>query len=212
MKVIDTPQGRRGDYQLSAQRRIVVVIGKPTLTETRGESSPVAGCLQQQAKTRIRVEDTPPLRQVRFGGRAAPRRFKDAADDYDDSPTGKRPGLPAAQAPGAVPVVRPELRQGPRLLPRGGCRALYGLPAARPGLGGSDPWQEPRQSFLLAQYVNDRPYTASSFVSVAISQVFGSALQGRCKDRPELTATAIPLMARIDVLPSGRRALPAGRV
>lgn len=57
------------------------------------------------------------------------------------------------------------------------------------------------QSFLLAQYVNDRPYTASSFLSVAIAQVFGSALQGRCKDRPELATTAIPLSARIDVLP-----------
>jgi len=57
------------------------------------------------------------------------------------------------------------------------------------------------QNFLLAQYVNDRPYAASSFLSVAISQVFGSALQGRCKDRPELAATAIPLTARIDVLP-----------
>jgi 3' terminal RNA ribose 2'-O-methyltransferase Hen1 len=57
------------------------------------------------------------------------------------------------------------------------------------------------QSFLFAQYVNDRPYAASSFMSVAIAQVFGSALQGRCKDRPELAETAIPLMARIDVLP-----------
>jgi 3' terminal RNA ribose 2'-O-methyltransferase Hen1 len=57
------------------------------------------------------------------------------------------------------------------------------------------------QSFLLAQYVNDRPYAASSFMSVAIAQVFGSALQGRCKDRPELATTAIPLTARIDVLP-----------
>src|SRR5437016_14655384 len=56
-------------------------------------------------------------------------------------------------------------------------------------------------SFMLAQYVNDRPYAASSFMSVAISQVFGSALQGRCKDRPELATTAIPLTARIDVLP-----------
>jgi 3' terminal RNA ribose 2'-O-methyltransferase Hen1 len=55
--------------------------------------------------------------------------------------------------------------------------------------------------FLLAQYVNDRPYAASSFMSVAIAQVFGSALQGRCKDRPELAATPIPLSARIDVLP-----------
>src|SRR5579884_2888187 len=56
-------------------------------------------------------------------------------------------------------------------------------------------------SFVLAQYVNDRPYTASSFMAVAIAQVFGSALQGRCKDRPELAATPIPLSARIDVLP-----------
>jgi 3' terminal RNA ribose 2'-O-methyltransferase Hen1 len=57
------------------------------------------------------------------------------------------------------------------------------------------------QSFLLAQYVNDRPYTASSFMSVAIAQVIGSALQGRCKDRPELATTPIPLSARMDVLP-----------
>jgi 3' terminal RNA ribose 2'-O-methyltransferase Hen1 len=56
-------------------------------------------------------------------------------------------------------------------------------------------------SFLLAQYVNDRPYAASSFMSVAIAQVFGSALQGRCKDRPQLAARPIPLTARIDVLP-----------
>lgn len=53
---------------------------------------------------------------------------------------------------------------------------------------------------LLSQYVNDRPYTASSFLSVAISQVFGSALQGRCNDRPDLVATPIPLSARLDVL------------
>ena len=64
---------------------------------------------------------------------------------------------------------------------------------------------------LLAQYVNDRPYAASSFLSVAIAQVFGSALQGRCKDRPELATTPIPLSARIDVLPvrGGERFLRA---
>ncbi|MGH7174527.1 MAG: 3' terminal RNA ribose 2'-O-methyltransferase Hen1 [Gemmataceae bacterium] len=61
--------------------------------------------------------------------------------------------------------------------------------------------KNPNQNFLLAQYVNDRPYAASSFMSVAIAQVFGSALQGRCNDRPELAASAIPLAARIDVLP-----------
>src|SRR5262245_52215221 len=61
--------------------------------------------------------------------------------------------------------------------------------------------KNPDQSFLLGQYVNDRPYVASSFLSVAISQVLGSALQGRSKDRPELAATAMPLTARLDVLP-----------
>jgi 3' terminal RNA ribose 2'-O-methyltransferase Hen1 len=61
--------------------------------------------------------------------------------------------------------------------------------------------KNPDRNFLLAQYVNDRPYAASSFMSVAIRQVFSSALQGRCQDRPELVTTAIPLSARIDVLP-----------
>ncbi|QVL32423.1 3' terminal RNA ribose 2'-O-methyltransferase Hen1 [Telmatocola sphagniphila] len=55
---------------------------------------------------------------------------------------------------------------------------------------------------LLYQYVNDRPYVASSFLSVAISQVLGSALNGRCKDRPELAETPIPLTVSIPVLPS----------
>src|SRR5436190_16593966 len=53
----------------------------------------------------------------------------------------------------------------------------------------------------LDQYVNDRPYVASSFLSVAISRVFGSALGGRSKDRPELVATSLPLRATISVLP-----------
>jgi 3' terminal RNA ribose 2'-O-methyltransferase Hen1 len=71
--------------------------------------------------------------------------------------------------------------------------------------------RNPDQSFLLSQYVNDRPYVASSFLSVAIGEVFGSALQGRCKDRPELAATPIPLAARVDVLPvrGGERFLRA---
>ena len=40
--------------------------------------------------------------------------------------------------------------------------------------------------FVLEQYVNDRPYAASSMLSVAIAEVFGSALAGRSKERPEL--------------------------
>ena len=54
---------------------------------------------------------------------------------------------------------------------------------------------------ILEQYVNDRPYAASSFLSVAISRVYHSAMAGRSKERPELAATAIPLVARIGVLP-----------
>jgi 3' terminal RNA ribose 2'-O-methyltransferase Hen1 len=53
----------------------------------------------------------------------------------------------------------------------------------------------------LAQYVNDRPYVASSFLSVAIAQVFGSALAGKCAARPELVAQPLPLHARLAVLP-----------
>lgn len=54
----------------------------------------------------------------------------------------------------------------------------------------------------LDQYVNDRPYVASSFLSVAISRVFRSAMLGKCRERPELARQPIPLKAEIDVLPS----------
>ena len=54
----------------------------------------------------------------------------------------------------------------------------------------------------LDQYVNDRPYVASSFLSVAISDVYRTALSGKCRERPELAETAIPLSARLAVLPS----------
>ena len=54
----------------------------------------------------------------------------------------------------------------------------------------------------LAQYVNDRPYVASSFLSVALAQVYGTALGGRCKDRPHLAEMPMPLEARLEVVPS----------
>ncbi len=57
------------------------------------------------------------------------------------------------------------------------------------------------ESRTLAQYVNDRPYVASSFLSVAIAEVFGSALSGRSRERPELATSELPLEARIAVLP-----------
>ena len=51
------------------------------------------------------------------------------------------------------------------------------------------------ESRALEHYVNDRPYVASSFLSVALAQVFGSALGGRSKERPALAETALPLVA-----------------
>ena len=57
----------------------------------------------------------------------------------------------------------------------------------------------------LAAYVSDRPYAASSFLSVAISQVFRTAMTGRCEQKQDLANTPIPLVARILVLPSRGR-------
>ncbi len=56
-------------------------------------------------------------------------------------------------------------------------------------------------NFALEQYVNDRPYVASSFLSVAIAAVYRSAMNGKSKERPDLAATAVPLTAKISVLP-----------
>src|SRR5580704_5616159 len=53
----------------------------------------------------------------------------------------------------------------------------------------------------LDQYVNDRPYVASSFLSVAIARVLASALAGTSKGRPEMVDQALPLVARITALP-----------
>ena len=54
----------------------------------------------------------------------------------------------------------------------------------------------------LDQYVNDRPYAASSFLSVAIADVFGSALSGNSKERPELVETPLPLHAKLSAVPA----------
>ncbi|WP_433593284.1 3' terminal RNA ribose 2'-O-methyltransferase Hen1 [Nocardia sp. CA-145437] len=55
--------------------------------------------------------------------------------------------------------------------------------------------------FGLGQYVNDRPYAASSLLSVAISTVFGTALHGRCAQRPELAGTALDLRIELPAVP-----------
>ncbi len=53
----------------------------------------------------------------------------------------------------------------------------------------------------LDQYVNDRPYAASSFDSVAIAKVFGTAMGGRSKERQHLADQSMNLEATIAAMP-----------
>jgi 3' terminal RNA ribose 2'-O-methyltransferase Hen1 len=59
----------------------------------------------------------------------------------------------------------------------------------------------PGEGGQLEHYVNDRPYVASSFLSVALAQVLRSAMGGQCKERPELAQSRLPLEARLGVVP-----------
>ncbi|MEP3893205.1 MAG: 3' terminal RNA ribose 2'-O-methyltransferase Hen1 [Litorimonas sp.] len=52
---------------------------------------------------------------------------------------------------------------------------------------------------VLAQYVNDRPYVANSFLSVAMGRSFAQTMAGKSKDRQELADQ--PLDFEIRVLP-----------
>ncbi len=58
-----------------------------------------------------------------------------------------------------------------------------------------------RHSGAEDQYVNDRPYAASSLLSVALARMFGTTLSGRSKHRQELAETPIELEAKISPLP-----------
>ncbi|MFI0407731.1 3' terminal RNA ribose 2'-O-methyltransferase Hen1 [Actinomadura sp. 3N508] len=55
--------------------------------------------------------------------------------------------------------------------------------------------------FSLGQYVNDRPYAASSLLASAMANVFRTAMRGRCDQRPELAETPIPLEVVLPALP-----------
>ncbi|HTS11402.1 MAG TPA: 3' terminal RNA ribose 2'-O-methyltransferase Hen1 [Candidatus Limnocylindrales bacterium] len=68
-----------------------------------------------------------------------------------------------------------------------------GLVRNRRGPGG--------EAHILEEYVNDRPYAASSFLSVAIARTFGTAMTGRSKERQELADQPLELEAQILALP-----------
>lgn len=57
------------------------------------------------------------------------------------------------------------------------------------------------EGFALGHYVNDRPYVASSFMSVAIAKAFSSALNGKCKDKPELVDIKMPFEVFLPSVP-----------
>jgi 3' terminal RNA ribose 2'-O-methyltransferase Hen1 len=64
--------------------------------------------------------------------------------------------------------------------------------------------QSAGEAFALGQYVNDRPYTASSFMSVAIAKAFSTALNGKCTGKPELAALKIPLRVALAAVAAPR--------
>ena len=52
----------------------------------------------------------------------------------------------------------------------------------------------------LEDYVNDRPYVSSSYLTVAMGRVFGTALAGNCAKRPELVSLKLPLSITVEVI------------
>lgn len=54
--------------------------------------------------------------------------------------------------------------------------------------------------FALEAYVNDRPYVTSSWFATAIAGVFASALNGNCRDKPDLPKETWPFVAHLPVV------------
>ncbi|MBI1792158.1 MAG: 3' terminal RNA ribose 2'-O-methyltransferase Hen1 [Acidobacteria bacterium] len=65
-----------------------------------------------------------------------------------------------------------------------------------------DPVELVRGAQRPEDYVNDRPYVASSYLTVAMGRIFGTALAGHCQKRPELVATKLPLEITVEVIRS----------
>ena len=63
-----------------------------------------------------------------------------------------------------------------------------------------DPIELVRGTQQLEDYVNDRPYVASSYFSVALARIFGTALAGNCQKRPELVDRKLPLEITLGVI------------
>ena len=57
------------------------------------------------------------------------------------------------------------------------------------------------KSHTLGDYVTDRPYVCSSLMSVALGRIFGSAMNGRCNQRPELVEQDLQLEIGMTAVP-----------
>lgn len=61
--------------------------------------------------------------------------------------------------------------------------------------------RRPRRAQGLEPYLNDRPYAASSMLSVALGRLFRTAMRGACDARPELVARPLDLEIGLPVVP-----------
>lgn len=59
-----------------------------------------------------------------------------------------------------------------------------------------------KESFTLGQYVNDRPYAASSLLASALRKSFSSAIAGTSLARPEAAIADLPIIVHLPALPS----------
>ena len=107
------------------------------------------------------------------------------------------------------------VRQGARLLPGGDRRALHGRRCCSTSTrSGSCAAAAARRAALLDQYVNDRPYVASSFLSVAHrAGVRHGAGRAAARTGPSWRRQPLPLEARLAVAAvPRRRGVPAAAV
>ena len=126
----------------------------------------------------------------------------DAVDDYNDISTGYGPRVSALQESGEISDLQPKFRTRHVFYPEATeerCTAALLLEIDPVGLVRNA--RPLRRGLRAEQYVNDRPYAASSFLSVAIAEVFGSALSGKSREKPELATQKLPLVAAQPVLP-----------
>ncbi|MEO3847311.1 3' terminal RNA ribose 2'-O-methyltransferase Hen1 [Streptomyces sp. B8F3] len=75
-----------------------------------------------------------------------------------------------------------------------------GLVRAAKGKGKGGKGKSPDSA--LAQYVNDRPYAASSLLAVALSRVFRTAMTGASRTHPERAARPLPLRIEVPAVPA----------